>query len=150
MKKFLLVVFMVLIMAFFTTGANAEYKFAENWTWTDTAYQSVFLGLTYVDWKQTHWMASHNWQWDGGYYREQNPFLGDFPDSGKVDKLIPLGMVLHTLVAMAIPPRSCTEEQEKNGRININFRRIWQCLFIVVESAAVYNNYTLGVQFELP
>ena len=138
----------ILILLLIPTLANAEYKFAENWTKTDTAWQVTFLSITAVDWMQTRWMAKQNWQWDGKYYHETNPFLGDFPSEGKVNTLIPLAMLGHTLVALAIPPRSCTEEQEKNGRININFRRIWQCLFIGVESAAVYKNYTIGVHLE--
>lgn len=144
MKRILMVLSIVLL---FSDIANAEYKFAENWTWKDTAYQAAFLGVTLVDWKQTDWMASRNWYWDGHQHREMNPFLGDHPDSGKVDKLIPLGMLAHTVIALALPPRSVTEEEEKNGDININFRRIWQCAFIVVEVAAVGNNYAAGVGF---
>lgn len=148
MKKLIVGFMLSLILCMVTLDASAEYKFAENWTWKDTAYQAAFLTLAAADWRQTHWMACRDWKWDGKYYHEVNPFLGDFPDSGRVDKLVPLGILAHTLIAMAIPPRSVTEEQEKNGAININFRRIWQLLFIGVEGAAVYNNYQTGVQFE--
>lgn len=138
----------ILLILLIPTLANAEYKFAKDWTKTDTAWQVTFLAVTAVDWMQTRWMAKNDWQWDGKYYHETNLFLGDFPDSKKVDTLIPLGMLVHTLIAMAIPPRSCTEEQERNGRININFRRLWQGVWIGGEVGAVYKNYTLGVKLE--
>ena len=128
--------------------ANAEYKFAEDWTWEDTAYQAVFLGIACIDWHQTDWMASRDWFWDGHQHREMNWFLGDHPDSGRVDKMIPLGMLAHTIIALAAPPRSISKEEQKEGKFNINFRRIWQNSFIIVEVAAVGNNYGGGVRFE--
>jgi hypothetical protein len=146
MKK-LIIATLFFLVVLVPVSAHA-YEFAEDWTKTDTAYQTTFIAIATVDWMQTRWMAQHDWQWDGKYYRETNPFLGDFPSESKVNTLVPLGILAHTLVAMAIPPRSCTEEQEKNGHININFRRIWQLLFIGVESAAVYKNYSIGVKLE--
>lgn len=147
MKKLIVGFMLSLILCMITLDANAEYKFAENWTWKDTAYQAAFVGLAAADWRQTHWMANNDWYWDGHQHKEMNPFLGSNPDSGKVDKLIPLGIFAHTIVALALPPRSVTEEQEKNGKFNINYRRIWQTSFILIEIAATGNNYFTGVGF---
>jgi hypothetical protein len=118
----------------FSIPASAEYKFANNWDKEDTAYQATFLAITTVDWMQTRWMVKHDWQWDGEYYHELNPVLGDYPSLETVDTYIPLAMVAHTLVAMAIP--------------NKTYRRIWQCLWIGVEGGAVYHNYSTGVKLE--
>ena len=108
-----------------------SWEFAENWTKADTAWQATFLAVTTVDWMQTRWMTRHDWQWDGEYHKEMNPILGSHPSIKKVDTLIPLGMVAHTLVSMALPP---------------DYRRIWQCVWIGIEGAYVYNNYNIGVK----
>ena len=129
MKKIIL----ILILLFISSPVHAEYKFAKDWTNKDTAYQATFLAVTTVDWLQTRWMAKQNWHWDGEYHSESNPILGDYPDSKKVDTLIPLGMVAHTLIAMALPP---------------DYRRIWQVLWIGVEGYCVTTNYSAGVHLE--
>ncbi len=126
--KTLLVIILVLI-----PSMAMSYQFAENWTKTDTAYQATFLSIATVDWMQTHWMAKQNWQWDGEYHKELNPFLGSHPSEGKINTMIPLGIVAHTAIAMALPP---------------NYRRIWQCVWIGVESLAIYHNYSVGVKLE--
>ena len=129
MKK----VILILVLLFISSPVHAEYKFAENWTKTDTAYQATFLAITAVDWMQTRWMAKNDWQWDGEYHHESNPILGDYPDSKRVDTLVPLGMLAHTIVSMALPP---------------DYRRIWQVLWIGVEGYCVTTNYSAGVHLE--
>jgi hypothetical protein len=131
MKKLSLVIIVLFILCI-QPSADA-YTFAENWTQKDTAYQAAFIAITTADWMQTRWMARQNWQWDGGCHKELNPFLGSHPSIKKIDTLIPLGMVAHTLVSMALPP---------------NYRRIWQCVWIGVESLAIYHNYSVGVKLE--
>jgi hypothetical protein len=68
------------------------------------------------------------------YYHETNPILGDYPSVKEVDTYMPLAMLAHTVVAMAIP--------------DTTLRRIWQCVWIGLESASVYKNYSLGVRLE--
>ena len=126
-------IILILILLFISSPVHAEYKFAENWTKTDTAYQATFLMVTAVDWMQTRWMVKQDWQWGEGYHREMNPILGSHPSMKKVDTLIPLGMVAHTLVSMALPP---------------DYRRIWQVLWIGVEGYCVTTNYSAGVHLE--
>lgn len=135
--RWLAVIFLILS---FCSVANADYEFAENWTKTDSAYQASFVAITTVDWMQTRWMARNDWKWDGKSYHETNPLLGKHPSERTVDIMVPLGILAHTMIAMAIPP------PKKNDFFN--FRRIWQCLFIGVEGAVIYNNYQLGVQLE--
>ena len=130
MRKLIVAIFFVMV---FTVSAHA-YEFAENWTKTDTAWQATFLTLTTMDWIQTRWMVKQNFHWDGEYYHETNPILGDYPSLKAVDTYIPLAMLAHTVVAMAIP--------------DTTLRRIWQCVWIGLESASVYKNYSLGVRLE--
>ena len=137
----------ILLLLLIPTLANAEYKFAKDWTYTDTVWQVTFLALSGVDWMQTHWAASRDFYWEDHQHRENNPFLGERPSTGKVDTLIPLGMIAHTIVAMALPSKF--EVYDSNlGTVNINFRRIWQCVWIGIEGAAVYQNYNVGIRLE--
>lgn len=131
----------VLILAF-SLPAHAEYKFAENWSKTDTATESVFMLITSLDWAQTRWMVDQGWKWDGHYHHEMNPFLGKHPSMDKVNVLIPAAIIGHALVAMTLPPTM------KIFDFKINPRRIWQVMWIGVESAAVIHNINVGVKFD--
>ena len=137
----------ILILLLIPTLANAEYKFAENWSKADTAWECTFLAVAAVDWAQTHWAAKHDFYWDGHQHDETNIFLGSRPSTGKVDTLIPLGMLAHVAIAMALPSKF--EVYDSNiGTVNINFRRIWQCTWIVGEVTAVGINYSAGIRLE--
>ena len=137
----------VIILLLIPTLANAEYKFAKDWSKADTAWECTFLVITAVDWMQTRWAAERDFYWNGHQHDENNPFLGSRPSVSKVDTLIPLGMVAHTLIAMALPSRF--EVYDTNlGTVNINFRRIWQCVWIGGEVTAVTINYSAGIRLE--
>jgi len=126
----------------FSSPVNA-WEFGEKWTKTDTAYQLSYLAITTVDWAQTRWMTRQDWQWDGNNYKEMNPlFLDDHPHEDAVTWLIPAGMILHTVVALALPPEA------KICGFKLNPRRIWQVIFICGEIGAVVNNATAGVKIE--
>ena len=137
----------ILMLLLIPTLANAEYKFAKDWSKADTAWECTFLAITAVDWAQTHWAAKRDFYWDGHQHHENNPFLGSQPSTSKVDTLIPLGMAAHVLVAMVLPSKF--EVYDNNlGTVNINFRRIWQCTWIGVEVGAVAINYSAGIRLE--
>jgi hypothetical protein len=138
MKKIIIAIILCVV---FSSPCYA-YRFADKWNKKDTAYQGVFLAITAVDWAQTHWMAKHNWAWDGKQHYEVCPFLSRYPTVREVDTLLPLGMITHTIIALALPPEATVL------RYKINPRRIWQCIFIGIEAGAVVNNYSLGVRIE--
>jgi hypothetical protein len=123
MKKLVLIFLLILI-----PYPVQAYQFCENWTKTDTSFESIYVGLTIIDWGQTRDIAKHPQQ-----YSEMNPFLGKHPSLDKVDTIIPLGIVAHGLVSMALPPK---------------YRRYWQVLFIGGEIAAVWNNYNVGLRID--
>ena len=132
----------VIMIVLFAVPAHAEYRFAENWTWKDTAYEAVNQSLFIVDWGQTRHMARQEWKWEGNYYSENCPFLSKRPTTSEVDTMIPIGMVAHLLISLALPPEA------KVFDFKINPRRIWQVFFIGIEAAAIGNNYGTGVRIE--
>lgn len=138
MKKTILV---IILGVAFSSSCHA-YEFAEKWTKADTALQATFISLGLIDWAQTRWMAKQDWYWDDTSHVEKNPFLGRKPHKDKVDFLIPLGLLFHTAVAIALPP------SYKIKDFDIQPRRTWQLIFIGVELGAVCNNYSLGVGWE--
>jgi hypothetical protein len=130
MKKLQLIIVLLLLLKSCNCFA---YEFAEDWNEKDTAYQATFILVTLVDWKQTHWMSSNDWNWDGSRHKELNPVFSDHPSKSNVDTIIPLGLISHTLISLALPPKP---------------RRIWQMLFIAIEVGAVTNNFATGVRIE--
>jgi hypothetical protein len=130
-----------LIILMFSSPVNA-WEFGEKWTKTDTAYQLSYLAITTVDWAQTRWMTRQDWQWDGNNYKEMNPLFLDNKPHTDATWLIPVGMAIHTGIAMALPPEA------KICGFKLNPRRIWQVIFICGEIGAVVNNATAGVKIE--
>jgi hypothetical protein len=84
--------------------------------------QGTYILVTCIDWAQTKEFRA-----DGR--REMNPILGSEPSQERVDTLIGLAIISHTLIAYALP-------QE--------FRETWSVVFIVVELEAVTHNYAHG------
>lgn len=143
MKAFRLKVILIMFCLFALIPSARSYEYAEDWSKTDTAYQAAYIAVTSVDFVQTHWMARQDWQWDGEKYKETCPlFLNDHPHQDAT-WLIPISMVVHTLIAMALPP----SYKMVNG-FDIHPRRTWQLLWIGIEMGAVVNNASLGVKVE--
>lgn len=137
MNKLILTIFLILIAC-----PVQAYQFAENWTKTDTVYEVAFLTVTTLDWAQTHSMAKADWVWDGHSHSEMNPLLGSKPSKEKVDFMIPAGMVLHVLIAVALPPHFDI------GGFDIHPRRAWQLIWIGIETGATINNASGGIKIE--
>jgi hypothetical protein len=135
----LILIICLLLLAY---PAQAEYRFAQNWTWTDTAYQATAVSLMSVDWAQTRWMAKQNWQWDGKNHEETNPLLGRHPSTKDVDTYFPVVIIVHTIIAMALPDKA------KVFKYEINPRRIWQCVWIGAEGYQDVSNFSAGVRME--
>ena len=123
-------------------GCSSVKSNVKSWDRHDTAYQATYLALTTVDWAQTRWMTRQDWQWDGNNYKELNPLFLDNKPHTDATWLIPLGMALHTGIAMSLPGKA------KICGLKLNPRRIWQLLFISGEIGATINNYSAGVKIE--
>jgi hypothetical protein len=118
--------FLTLTFLLIACPAWADYRFAENWSKTDTAYEVVYVGLTIIDWGQTRNIVRE-------HYEESNIILGKHPSMSEVDTYIPLAIVAHAVIAAALPPK---------------YRRYWQVLWIGVEAGATINNAKLGLRIE--
>ncbi|MFA5340427.1 MAG: hypothetical protein WC332_01495 [Clostridia bacterium] len=132
----------VALLVVMVCGCGTIKNNVKSWDRYDTAYQATYFTLTAVDLAQTRWMAKQDWEWDGREYKERNPILGTKPHQDKVDIMIPAGMILHTGIALALPPKY------KLFDFEINPRRIWQMLWIGIETAAVGNNMGIGARIE--
>lgn len=89
--------------------------------------QAAFLGLGLTDWGQTVNFTQH--PTDNGY--ESNPILGKHPSRARVNTMIPLGLIGHTLGVWALPRP---------------YRNMLQGAGLVGEGLAVGNNAKQGVR----
>ena len=101
---------------------------AMSWDSKDTYYQSAVITALAADMAQTLHISKNP-----NKYYEINPLLGKHPSQDKVIGYFVGGMIAHTAIAMALPT---------------DYRRIWQCVWIGVESLAIYHNYSVGVKLE--
>ncbi len=122
-------------MLAFAAPAAAQSGEESLWTWTklDTATQATALSLIAVDWMQTVTFTQHMPQSDRNY--EANRILGKHPSRAKLNTLIPLGMVGHTVLVVASPKP---------------IRQVLQALVIYLEVDAVRSNCRAGVTLTLP
>lgn len=129
---------LLLIAVLFALPARADDDVDEGslWAWTklDTTMQLTFLAVTTVDWMQTINFTQHPVHSDGRSY-EANRILGKQPSRAKVNTLIPLGMLAHTALAVALPKP---------------IRQVWQLSFLYLEVDATRSNYRAGVGLTLP
>jgi hypothetical protein len=132
----------ILFLLLFAYPAQAEYKFADNWTTKDSIYQTAAVTLMGADWAQTHWMAKQNWQWNGKNHEEINFFLGKHPSTKDVDTYFPVVIIAHTIIAMALPDKAKVFKHE------INPRRIWQCVWMGLEGYQDVSNFSAGARME--
>lgn len=143
--------------------ATINYK-PDPWTTQDTVLQGVFSALAVVDWGQTRSgvaeMKTDQWGNVVGYrYRELNPVLGAHPTKSSIDAYFPVILLAHAGIAYLLPTGEqdagkCEtnyldlygwrEVQKKKSKWN--WRRIWQAVWIGVESQCVYHNYRIGVK----
>ena len=128
-------------LALMTVKPAHAYEFAENWTWTDTAYETVFIGLNVADWGYTRNIAKHPENCS-----ENNPLLGRHPSLEKVDVLIPAGMVVHAAVSMALKPVYHVEIF--SYEMDIPARRLWQVVFIAIEGWFDISNASVGLKID--
>jgi hypothetical protein len=99
---------------------------AMSWDSKDTYYQGAVVSALLIDMGQTLHIADNP-----NKYYEMNPLLGKHPSKEQVVGYFMGGIVAHTLIAMALPQ---------------DYRRVWQCVWIGIEGAVIYNNYNIGVK----
>jgi uncharacterized protein YceK len=142
--------------------ATINYK-PDPWTTHDTVLQGAFTALAVVDWMQTRSAAEMKTdQWGNiiGYrYRELNPVLGAHPTKSSIDTYFPVILLAHVGIAYLLPTGEqdagkCEtnyldlygwrEVQKKKSKLN--WRTIWQSVWIGVEAGYVHRNYQMGIR----
>lgn len=128
-------------------------SYAEEWTWSDTAFQAVFLVLLEVDREQTQWSTEHSKTLDyelkteqgWTYYRhyktleETNPILGKRPHSDEINIYAASVAVIHTGISYAL--------RKYDVKVfGYDATRIWQSVTISVELGQVIKNHSIGVK----
>lgn len=113
-----LLILIILLMAF-------PVYATDEWTRKDTAYQGAFLTLMAADYLQTKEIARNP------RYHESNPILGRNPSQNDVDIYFLATTLLHTSIAYYLPKE---------------YRRIWQCFWIGIETGCVRHNINAGIR----
>lgn len=99
---------------------------AAEWTKKDTAYQVTYSILHVIDWGQTLDISKSPNKW-----RETNPILGRHPKQSTVNLYFASTLVGHTVVSYLLPK---------------DWRRTWQMMWIGIEGAMVYKNFSIGLK----
>lgn len=107
---------------------------SDPWSTSDKIRGGLFLGLSYVDYKQTIYIAEHPEE-----FSERNSFLGNHPSKNRVTNhfIIATGI---NLIFMDYLPSSYDI-----GGLNINPRATWQYLSIANELFHVVHNKKFGI-----
>lgn len=103
---------------------------AGEWTGDDTTRELVFAGITAIDWAQT---LSTVIKHPERYPSETNRLLGEHPSRADVNVWFGLGIVMHALIAEALPSK---------------YRAPFQYVSIGLEAGQVIRNYRIGVRIE--
>jgi hypothetical protein len=109
------------------TGAPdpARGGWPASWTRSDVALEAAYAALALADWGQTNTIAA-----TPGFY-EKNPLLGRKPSRTATGLYFPAMVVGHAAVSYLLPS---------------TWRRVWQCVTIGYEGAAVLGNFQAGIQ----
>jgi hypothetical protein len=123
--KLLIIATLIMILA--TLSAPC---YADNWTITDTAYQSIYSTLHVIDWGQTLYISKHK---SSTSYYETNPIIGSHPSHDAVNLYFAGTLAGHAIVSYLLPK---------------GYRRVWQCITIVIEAKTTVHNYNMGIKME--
>ena len=115
MLKFILAAILLL-----STAAHAD-----EWSTGDTVRQSILLGVTFIDYKQTLNIVEHPDKW-----HENNPLLGSHPSRDKVNLYFLATAALQFGTAYVLPAK---------------IRDLYQYGYIGYEVGFVDSNFRLGI-----
>jgi hypothetical protein len=127
-----------------------EYSEADHWKKSDTLFQSIFVGLTLIDWKQTHDVIGKKETITNTYdivdqnnnvigyrtqsytryaWKENNPILGEHPSKKKL-AIYNVSVILgHSLISYILPNP---------------WRKMWMGSGIGIEIYATSTNWAAG------
>jgi len=120
-----LILLKILLILLILFPLNLTAQHFEPLSKQDIILESVFVGLTCIDWYQTKKFRSEG-------RRETNKILGSEPSQERVDTLIFLGIVSHVAVAYFL-----------SGEV----RKFFTVSFIFIEAEAVWKNYNSEINY---
>lgn len=124
MTRLLLIVILILLLG---SSVHAhDYQFADEWDAQDTILEVVHTGLWLIDWHQTAEISRHPERW-----HEHNPILGHHPSARATDNYFILGVIMHPLTSVILPPP---------------YRTWWQGFTIGLEAGCIGINYSIGIR----
>lgn len=113
------------IIFLFILIPNLAYcQYFENFSNEDIILQSIYTGVSLIDWIQTKKLRETE-------HKELNPILGSDPDQETIDSLILSGIIVHGLIGYILPKK---------------YRSYWQMFFIGVETHTIVDNHNHGVR----
>jgi len=155
MKKILLIVCLIIVPIQIMAKNPLqfmwyEYSEIDHWTKSDTLFQSIFVGLMLIDWKQTndvitkketgtitYTVTDQNGTIIGGHqetyqrymWKENNPILGEHPSKKKL-AIYEISVILgHSLISYILPNP---------------WRKMWMGGGIGIEIYATSTNWAAG------
>lgn len=102
----------------------------------DLTWQAASTFVTVLDWGTTLDIVDRPEE-----YHETNWYLGEHPSRGKVNKYFAISIAVNWGIAWALP----TDVGVFHKRVNP--RRLFQYVWVGVETAAVANNLAIGLRF---
>lgn len=103
-----------------------------DWSKTDTAVEAVVIAAMICDWRQTREFARTPQPPNKELY-ERNPFLGDNPSPGAINRFFIGGAALHVLLAVWMGPE---------------WRHRWQGFQLGLSAVCIANNAKIGVRLK--
>jgi len=104
------------------------------WTREDTYFESALVAISIIDFKQTMDIVDKRYEGSDQFttrqHNESNPLMRNHPHHSEVYQMFAGGLILHCLIAEALPE---------------GWRRSWQLLWIGIEANAVNTNFNCGI-----
>ena len=115
-------IFIFIILTLLIPGNSWSF---DEWTKEDKVLQGINLTLHTIDWLQTKEIARND------EYKEENPWLGEYPTVHEVDRYMLTAGIAKVLITHILP-------QE--------YRKYMLMFWIGSTSMAVIHNYSIGIR----
>ena len=135
------ILFWLIILLTIVSICYAEGPADNKWTWKDTAYESVYLGLHFIDWRQTLYISEYP-----DKFHELNPLLGKHPSQSQVNIYCIASMLAHAGFSYLLPSK--WKINLFDTKITLYPRRYWQVSSIMVKTGIVVHNFNVGIRME--
>lgn len=144
MKKIMIIIIIIIFISIQSyaseisdvgNGLQTKYTW-QSWTWYNTVLELTFVGFIFIDYQQTYNIVILQPE----KHSEKNPILGEHPSLQNLQLYMVSCIFIHSIISFFLPPI---------------WREIWQCITIMIEFSALWNNariepqYGFGLNFRL-